>query len=253
VRLTRLYVDLSLAAGALLALPAEAAAHVARVLRGRGGDAIVLFNGDGREFDAVIDTVRGARVEVAVTGVRSVDRESPLALTLLQCVPRGDRMDWIVQKATELGVARIVPLASERSLVRLDGKQAQSKAAHWRRVAAGACEQCGRNRLPVVESPQPLVAYLGAALASGSRLLLEPDGARGAWSWRGGAAIEIAIGPEGGFTREELEAFRITGFVGVRLGPRILRVETAAIAALTWLQTQFGDMAGAALAPATTP
>jgi len=252
VRLTRLYVDAGLAAGAPLTLPAEAAAHVARVLRGRSGDAIVLFNGDGREFDAVIDTVRGAHVEVAVTGVRGVDRESPLALTLLQCVPRGDRMDWIVQKATELGVARIVPVASERSVVRLDGKQAESKAAHWRRVVAGACEQCGRNRLPVVDTPRPLVAYLGAAGATGLRLLLEPDGAHGAWRWRGGAAIEIAIGPEGGFTHDELEAFRISGFVRVRLGPRVLRVETAAIAALTWLQTQFGDMAGGAAAPPAT-
>ena len=145
MRLTRVYVEMSLEPGSNLELPADTGAHVARVLRAREGDALVLFNGDGREFDGEIASVRGTRVHAAVLGARSVDRESPLAVTLVQCVPRGDRMDFIVQKATELGVTRIVPVLSRRSVVRLDEDQAESKALHWRAVAVSACEQCGRR------------------------------------------------------------------------------------------------------------
>jgi len=242
MRLTRLYVDAPLASDRLFELPAEPALHVARVLRAREGDAIVLFNGDGREFEAVVDSVRGSRVAVAIRQARSVDRESPLELNLVQCVPRGDRMDWIVQKATELGVARIVPVLSQRSVVRLEGKQAESKAAHWRAVAASACEQCGRNRLPAVDAPRPLVDYLGASAAAGLRLVLDPAAEGGGPVWTAGTAIEIAVGPEGGFTAEESDAMRVTGYAGVALGPRILRAETAAVAAVAWLQTRFGDM-----------
>ncbi len=240
MRLTRLYVDAPLAPGRVFELPAEPAAHLARVLRAHAGDAIVLFSGDGREFDAVVDSVRGARVAVALRDARSADRESPLKLTLLQCVPRGDRMDWIVQKATELGVTRIVPVLSGRSLVRLAGKQAESKAAHWRAVAASACEQCGRNRLPTVDAPLSLIEYLGAAAAAGLRLVLDPEA--GMPSFTDGTAIKIAVGPVGGFTAGESEALRVTGYAGIRLGPRILRTETAAVAAVAWLQTRFGDM-----------
>ena len=154
-------------------------------------------------------------------------------------------MDFIVQKATELGVARIIPVLSQRSVVRLDATQAESKAAHWRAVSINACEQCGRNRLPVLEAPVPLLKFLGAAAedrCAAARWLLEPDLTATAAPSPVEGAAEIAIGPEGGFADEELEAFKIAGFTGVRLGPRVLRTETAAIAALTWLQTRFGDM-----------
>jgi 16S rRNA (uracil1498-N3)-methyltransferase len=171
-----------------------------------------------------------------------LDRESPLAVTLLQCVPRGDRMDFIVQKATELGVTRIIPVLSQRSVVRLDPAQAESKAAHWRAVAVNACEQCGRNRVPVIEAPSTLINYLGSSTPTSVRLVLEPDTESSASPLNLEAAVEIAIGPEGGFAAEELEAFGIAGFTRIRLGPRILRTETAAIAALTWLQTRFGDL-----------
>jgi len=248
--LTRVHVDAGLLPGSVVELPRETASHVAKVLRARAGDPLILFNGDGREFDGVIEAVRGSRVSAAVGEGRSVDRESPLAITLVQCVPRGDRMDFIVQKATELGVARIVPVLSQRSVVRLDPAQAQAKALHWRAVAVSACEQCGRNRLPGIEVAQPLLNYLGEAAPSGPRFVFEPDAAPrpravapdAAGETAACPAAHVAVGPEGGFAPDELEAFRVAGYSRVGLGPRILRAETAAIAALVWLQARFGDM-----------
>jgi 16S rRNA (uracil1498-N3)-methyltransferase len=251
VRLTRVYIDAALTPGSLVELPPDTASHVAKVLRARSGDALILFNGDGREFDGTIEAVRGSRVSASVGDGRPVDRESSLAITLVQCVPRGDRMDFVVQKAAELGVARIVPVLSQRSVVRLDKAQAESKAIHWRAVAVSACEQCGRNRLPAIEAARPLLTYLGqSAPGTGLRLVFEPESAPQPHTMAqgpGGAgpaasAAEIAIGPEGGFADDELEAFRLAGFSQVGLGPRILRTETAAIAALVWLQVRFGDM-----------
>jgi len=245
LRLTRVHVATGLESGGVVELPAETASHIARVLRGRVGDALTVFSGDGREFGAEIATVRGSRVTVSLGAPRAVDRESPLAVTLVQCVPRGDRMDFVVQKATELGVARIVPVLSGRSVVRLDARQGIAKLAHWRAVAISACEQCGRNRLPTIDEPRPLLEYLGGAAGGDDlRLVLEPDAERGvaAGGTPRSAAIAIAIGPEGGFEPDELEAFRVAGFLRVQLGPRVLRTETAAIAALAWLQTRFGDL-----------
>src|SRR6202023_4337697 len=161
VRLTRVFVEADLTPGSLVELPRDTASHLAKVLRARSGDELILFNGDGREFNGAIEAVRGSRVSASVGDSRPVDRESPLAITLVQCVPRGDRMDFIVQKATELGVARIVPVLSQRSVVRLDKTHSESKAIHWRAVAVNACEQCGRNRLPTIEAAQPLLNYLG--------------------------------------------------------------------------------------------
>ena len=251
MRLTRVYVETVLSPGAIVELPRETASHLAKVLRARGGDPIILFGGDGREYAGAVESVRGSRVTASVGNGAEVDRESPLAITLVQCVPRGDRMDFIVQKATELGVTRIVPVLSQRSVVRLDAAQAESKAAHWRAVVVNACEQCGRNRLPVIAAPVPLIEYLGSSAAGAgspaagspaARFVLEPDLEAAAAPAALETAAHIAVGPEGGFGDEELEAFRIAGFRKLWLGPRILRTETAAIAALTWLQTRFGDM-----------
>jgi 16S rRNA (uracil1498-N3)-methyltransferase len=255
MRLTRVFVEGVLSSGSLVELPRDTGAHLAKVLRARSGDEVVLFNGDGREFSAVLETVRDSRVSASIGAARSMDRESPFQLTLVQCVPRGDRMDFIVQKSTELGVARIVPVLSQRSVVRLDATQAASKQAHWHAVAVSACEQCGRNRLPIVEAPQPLLSYLGALAPRGAagrmlRLVLEPERARQTQRETSSIDIdaspasgaEIAIGPEGGFTEDELEAFNLTSFSRVALGPRVLRTETAAIAAIVVLQARFGDM-----------
>jgi 16S rRNA (uracil1498-N3)-methyltransferase len=249
MRLNRVFVQPPLCSGTLLELPPAAAQHLARVLRARIGDEIVLFTGDGREFTGSVESIRGSRVTVAVGDARVLDRESPLAVTLVQCMARADRMDVIVQKTTELGVARIVPVSSRRSVVRLDAGQAVSKLEHWRGIAQAACEQCGRNRLPTIEAPRPLLHHLGDTPSSGARLVLDPD-ASGAGSMpRIGATVEIAIGPEGGFDPEELDAFRVAGFEPIALGPRVLRTETAAIAALAWLQARYGDLSLPSAAP----
>src|SRR5580704_16485160 len=182
MRLTRVFIDGALIPGSVVELARDTAAHLAKVLRARSGDELVVFNGDGREFTGAIEAVRGSRVSASIGAARSIDRESPFQLTLVQCIPRGDRMDFIVQKATELGVVRIVPVLSQRSVVRLDASQAASKQAHWRAVAVSACEQCGRNRLPSVDTPLPLLSYLGglAQAVAGEvlRLVLEPERAR---------------------------------------------------------------------------
>ena len=255
MRLTRVFIDGPLIQGSVVDLPRDTGAHLAKVLRVRSGDEFTLFNGDGREFTAVVDGVRGSHVSASIGTARTIDRESPFKLTLVQCVPRGDRMDFIVQKATELGVGCITPVLSQRSVVRLHEAQAASKQAHWRAVAVSACEQCGRNRLPAVEAPQSLLDYLGATAAAETpgllRLVLEPEGAgpaarqalfvdnHGAGPITGAV---IAIGPEGGFAPEELEAFALSRFLRVGFGPRVLRTETAAIAAIAVLQARFGDM-----------
>lgn len=242
MRLNRVYVDAALSPGIRLELPSAAAVHLAKVLRLRSGDELVVFAGDGYEYPASVESVRGTRVAVAIGEGRAVDRESPLAVTLVQCIARADRMDVIVQKATELGVARIVPVQSRRGVVRLESAQAQSKAAHWRAIAVSACEQCGRNRLPAIETPRRLIDYLGGTLpGAGPRLLLEPGAEEGRTAAIGGE-VTIAIGPEGGLDEEEIEAFRLAGFEPTRLGPRVLRTETAAIAALAWLQSRYGDL-----------
>jgi 16S rRNA (uracil1498-N3)-methyltransferase len=255
VRLTRVFLDGELQSGSVVDLPRETGAHLAKVLRARSGDAVVLFNGDGREVTAAIEKVQGSQVSASIGATRSIDRESPFQLTLVQCVPRGDRMDFIVQKAAELGVVRIVPVLSQRSIVRLEESQAISKQAHWRAVAVSACEQCGRNRLPNVDPPLPLLSYLGSLARSTDgtalRWVLEPElgghaelgaGAIDSGSPAPASRAQIAIGPEGGFAPEELDAFDLSAFSRMRLGPRVLRTETAAIAAIAILQARFGDM-----------
>jgi 16S rRNA (uracil1498-N3)-methyltransferase len=249
MRLTRVFLDAELHSGSRVELARDSASHLAKVLRARIGDELILFNGHGSEFAAVIEAVRGSRVTVAVGAGCSADRESPLQITLIQCVPRGDRMDFVVQKATELGVARIVPVLSQRSVVRLDSSQAASKLVHWQAVAVSACEQSGRNRLPQLDTAQPLLNFLGSlqpAAAHTLRLVLQPDEAAPSPAVSHGGspvnAVEFAIGPEGGFAAEELEGFALCGFTRIGLGPRVLRTETAAIAGLVMLQTSFGDM-----------
>jgi 16S rRNA (uracil1498-N3)-methyltransferase len=243
MRLTRVYIDAALEPGTRVKLAGNAASHITRVLRLRVGEPLTLFNGGGGEYLASIDKAHGGEVTVAVGEHQAIERESPLAITLVQGVSRGERMDLVVQKATELGVARLVPVLTERSVVRLDAHQADRKLLHWRAIVVGACEQSGRNRLPEVLAPMGLRELLRAGDSSGTRLLLSPRAARRvAEIGKPAGALTVLIGPEGGLTEEEQQAALAAGYEAVRMGPRVLRTETAALAALTLLQREFGDI-----------
>jgi 16S rRNA (uracil1498-N3)-methyltransferase len=250
MRLTRVYVDAVLEPGTRITLEGSAAAHVTRVLRLRAGDALTLFNGRGGEYAASLAGSSAGRVTVAVGEHRALERESPLAITLAQGISRGERMDLVVQKATELGVTELAPLLLERSVVRLDAQQAHRKLNHWHAIAVAACEQSGRNRLPEVLAPATLREFLrttrqssAAAPAPATRLLLSPLAERRLEDLEAPlGAVTVLIGPEGGLAESEQEAARAAGFIAVRLGPRVLRTETAAIVALALLQRQFGDL-----------
>ncbi|MBV8975611.1 MAG: 16S rRNA (uracil(1498)-N(3))-methyltransferase [Sinobacteraceae bacterium] len=243
MRLTRVYVDTALEPGADLTLPQGAASHLLRVLRLRPGAALTLFNGRGGEYLARIERVQRTEVTVAVGEHQAIERESPLPLTLAQGVSRGERMDLVVQKATELGVSRLVPVLTERSIVRLDDEQSDRKSSHWRSIAIAACEQCGRNRLPTVALPARLREFLAEPAGDTMRLLLSPSAERRLEDVpRPAAGAAVLIGPEGGLSDSEHADAQAAGFIGVNLGPRVLRTETAAIAALTLLQRAFGDL-----------
>lgn len=245
MRLTRVHLDAPLSPGTELALPESAAAHLSRVLRLAVGDECVLFNGDGHDYAARIVALDKRGMRVAVASGRIVDNESPLRITLLQGVARGEKMDLILQKATELGVASIAPLWSQRSEVKLEGERMVKRLAHWRGVVASACEQCGRARVPGVAPPIALAAVLEAMPAGGLRLILDPEGelATGAMSLASDEHVALAVGPEGGWSPTDREQLRNAGFRGLRLGPRILRTETAGLAAIAALQSRFGDLA----------
>ena len=243
MRLIRVYTPDQLRVAATARLEGSAAAHVSRVLRLRGGDPVTLFNGDGWEYPGVVAADRGGVVEVEVTARVAGMAESPLALTLAQGVARGERMDMVMQKATELGVARIVPLLTERSVVRLDARQGQRKMAHWKAVTVAACEQSGRSRLPVVEVPVHLDDWLAREPQPALRLTLAP-GAQQSLRTLGGEWREAAllIGPEGGLTDAEQAKAERAGYQSCSLGRRVLRTETAALAALAVLQAIHGDL-----------
>jgi 16S rRNA (uracil1498-N3)-methyltransferase len=244
MRLTRVYVEGPLLPGKRVKLEGSAASHITRVLRLRVGAALILFDGAGGEYEASIDKAHGGEVIVAVGAQQAIERESPLELTLAQGVSRGERMDLVVQKATELGVSRLVPVLTERSVVRLTAQQSDRKVNHWRAIAIAACEQSGRNRLPSVAVPVALKDFLkGDGSASpGTRLLLSPVGTAALNDVpRPSGGVTVLIGPEGGLTDEEEHAAVTAGFTALRLGPRVLRTETAAIAAIALLQRQFGD------------
>ena len=244
MRVTRVHVDLPLSDAAEVPLPDAAAAHLTRVLRLREGDACVLFNGDGRDWPATITALGKREVRVRLGEATGVDRESPLSIVLVQGVARGEKMDLVLQKPTELGVAGIVPVLSQRSEVKLDDARAEKRLAHWRSVVASACEQSGRARVPSVAAPVSLQAALGALQPGGTRLLLDPDGPV---TFSGlepdtSHAVHLAVGPEGGWSPLDREQLMAAGFAGLRLGPRILRTETAGLAAIAALQARFGDL-----------
>ena len=245
MRTIRIHVPQPLATDTEFALPTQAGEHVARVLRMTVGDALVLFNGDGHDYAATITAVGKREVSVRVDSSERVNNESPLRLTLAQGIARGEKMDLIVQKATELGVARIVPLHTERSEVKLDAARAEKRLAHWRAVAESACEQSGRSVVPEIMPALPLEAWLRDLPADDGalRLALLPEGTVQArvlsFPPSGGVLV---IGPEGGLGERDIAALNAAAFHGLRLGPRILRTETAGLAALAALQALHGDI-----------
>lgn len=240
----RFFCPQELVSGALVALPENAGRHAARVLRLKAGDDLVLFDGRGGEYAGRIEAVRRDEVTVAVGEWRDIERESGLRLRLVQALQSGDRMDVTVQKAVELGVAEIQPVSSRRSVVRLDGERAAKRLGHWRGVAASACEQCGRNRVPVVAPVADLDEWLARPAAGGLRLMLSPWAEGGLDALSPAAEIDLLIGAEGGLAPAEVERAAAAGFIGVRLGPRVLRTETAGMAALAAIQMLWGDFQG---------
>ena len=242
MRLSRIHVEIALAQGARVTVAGPAAAHARRVLRLEPGDPLTLFNGDGDDYPSRVVGFGRGTLEAEVEGRRPARAESPLAVTLVQGIARGERMDLLVQKATELGVSAIVPVATARSVVRLDADTRRRKLAHWRGIAVAACEQCGRARIPAIAEPTSLAERLRAP-GAGVRLQLSPDAEHSlAAAAQGLESVEMLVGPEGGLEDVEREAALAAGYRACRLGPRVLRSETAAIAALAVLQGIAGDL-----------
>ena len=242
MRLTRSHVDLPLRVGNEIALPEDVGAHMLRVLRLQVGDACVLFNGDGHDYDARITALGKREARAEVVAARRIENESPLRITLLQGIARGEKMDWILQKATELGIARILPASSDRSEVKLDAQRADKRLAHWRGIVVSACEQSGRATVPDVAAPQSLAQ--AAAMREGRGFILDPFAEASLSSLQGVEllACTIAIGHEGGWSPRDREQLVAAGYEGLRLGPRVLRTETAGIAAIAALQAACGDL-----------
>lgn len=242
MRMTRVYVDLALQSGATCRLPEEAAHHVATVLRMKTGEELVLFNGRGGSYRAVISSMQKRNVEVTTGAHEPDDRESPLSITLAQAVMRGQHMDYALQKVVELGVQHIVPLLCLHGNVKLDDKQKQHRHEHWHRIIISACEQCGRNRIPQLSAPLRLTDWVGTD-PNELKLILHPrDGIRLASMQSIGSSVTLLTGPEGGFSDDEIAGAARHGYKSVTLGPRILRAESAALVAISVCQAQWGDI-----------
>ncbi len=244
MRLTRCFVDAPLQSGTRVVLPESTANHLARVLRLREGDDCVLFNGDGQDYAARLAAVGKREVSADVLSASTVDNESPLRIVLVQGIARGEKMDLILQKATELGVAGVVPVIAERTEVKLDAERTAKRMAHWRSVMVSACEQSGRARVPELSQPAALMQAAANLPPDCVKLTLDPAGeySLATLTETGMQSAAIAIGPEGGWSPRDREILSAAGFLGLRMGPRILRTETAGLAAIAALQSRFGDL-----------
>lgn len=241
MRIPRIHLDRALAPGQAIELDRATANYLLKVLRLRPGSPLTVFNGQGGEFAATLTEQRPARIEIGEFHDR--ETESPLAITLVQGVSKGDRMDTAIQKAVELGVTRIVPVMTERSVVNLKGERKEKRTRRWQTIAASACEQCGRNRLPTIDAPRTLADWLGAEPPAGAtRVVLDPTADAGFTDLERPAHACLLIGPEGGLTDEEITAAADTGYRRIGLGPRVLRTETAAITAISLAQGLWGDL-----------
>jgi 16S rRNA (uracil1498-N3)-methyltransferase len=242
MREIRIYQAGSIRLDQTLELSPEAGQHVGVVLRMQPGDSITLFCGDNRELDALLVAVHKKRVSVKIVAERVVNRESPREIHLAQAISKGERMEFVMQKAVELGVASISPIITSRSVVKLDPARMEKKLAQWQAIAIAACEQSGRNQIPLINNACSLDDYLQQNKLP-LKFVLDP---RESKTWRDydfdQSELALLIGPEGGFSEEELKQIFSAGFNPLRLGPRVLRTETAAIAALSVLQAVCGDI-----------
>lgn len=239
--MTRIYLAPPLQEGVELALPEEAFRHLVQVLRLREGDRFMAFCGDGAEYEATLTAVAKRSASARLGAGHQPARESHLQLTLAQCVSKGERMEYTLQKAVELGVQRIVPLLSTRSVVKLDSERWDKKLEHWRGIVISACEQSGRTRVPELAPLQPLERWLVDCSEPGLRLTLDPLADGGLGGLPAATSVTLLIGPEGGLSESEIRTAEAQRFRGLRIGPRILRTETAGVAMLAALQAMFGD------------
>ena len=241
---TRLHIAAEFGVNSTLQLDADQARYLSRVLRLRVGDSLVVFDGLGSEYSASITSLGKSNATLLVDEATVATTESDLKVHLVQGVSRGERMDFVVQKATELGVKRITPVLTEFGVVRLDATRAEKRREHWQKVAASACEQCGRVRLPLIDAPLPLKHWFGnKAERVDTELILKPGAATPLTRIEAPKTkVCVLIGPEGGFSDGEFEDAAIAGFRAVSLGPRVLRTETAAVATLAVLQSLWGDL-----------
>ncbi|MCP5419274.1 MAG: 16S rRNA (uracil(1498)-N(3))-methyltransferase [Gammaproteobacteria bacterium] len=242
MRIPRFYVSLPLASGERVILPDHAYNHGVRVLRLKPGMELTLFNGEGGEYRAVLDSLERRQAVVCLGEYSDRDVESPLQLQLAQGISKGMAMDYALQKAVELGAGTLQPLWVERSVVNLQGERMDRRLEHWRGIVIGACEQCGRNILPRLLEPLPLSHWLRDP-PTGMNLVLDPTAPRQGLQTlpTPTGAVTLLVGPEGGLAPEEIAQARHAGFIGVRLGPRVLRADTAGVAALAAIQTLWGD------------
>lgn len=237
----RLHLPGPLRAGAISELEREPSHHLCRVLRMGDGDAVQVFDGKGARHAGVIAQADPRRCRILVGEAQPALPESPLRLTLAQCVSAGEKMDWTIEKAVELGVSAIVPLLSQRSVVRLDPGRAQRRTEHWNRLIIAACMQCGRDRAPTLSEPMPLTDWL--ASRSGFGLVLDPDSRQPIGSMAVPAGgVDLLVGPESGLSPQEVAAATAAGMTRASLGPRVLRTETAGLAAIAILQSRHGDL-----------
>ena len=242
MRIPRIFTDSPLAVGSQCQLDDNAANHVGRVLRMQAGQALLLFNGDGHDYHATITEAGKKHVQVAVTEAAENETESPLRVVLAQTLSKGDRMDYAVQKAVEMGVSEIVPLTTERCDVKLKGDREDKRLRHWQQVAISAAEQCGRARIPEIQPVMTVQQWLEHARACDLRLVLHHRTERSLNTLEKPSSIALMIGPEGGLTAEEIALAEDNGFLPVALGPRVLRTETAPVAAIALCQWLWGDI-----------
>ena len=242
MRIPRIFTDSPLAVGSQCQLDDNAANHVGRVLRMQAGQALLLFNGDGQDYHATITEAGKKHVQVAVTEAAENETESSLRVVLGQTLSKGDRMDYAVQKAVEMGVSEIVPLTTERCDVKLKGDREDKRLRHWQQVAISAAEQCGRARVPEIQPVMTVQQWLEHARACDLRLVLHHRTERSLNTLEKPSNIALMIGPEGGLTAEEIALAEDNGFLPVALGPRVLRTETAPVAAIALCQWLWGDI-----------